>query len=304
MRPVLEAEGLRARRGGRMVVDGVSLSLGAGQALGVVGASGAGKSTLLALLAGLERPDAGSVRLEGQPLLSFSRPRRLALRRAIGVVFQDPGASLDPRRTVLASLSDPLAIHRLAARAQRRARAAALLERVGLAAELLDRLPEALSGGQRQRVALARVLATDPRVLLLDEPTSALDPLVASEILALLGELAARGLAIVLVSHDLGVVARVCERVMVMLAGRVVEAGPVGGQGAPRHPYTQALEAARPAPGRLPVALALGPIPAGGCPFRAGCPLRANAADPGRCAHEAPALRPLGEAAEIACHFV
>ena len=303
MSAVLEAEGLVAERGGSAVVSEVSLAAFAGQALGVVGASGAGKSTLLALLAGLERPRAGRVRLEGRELAGRGRTERLALRRAIGVVFQDPGASLDPRRTVLASLSDPLAIHALCPRGERRARAAALLSRVGLPPELLGRLPGALSGGQRQRVALARVLATEPRVLLCDEPTSALDPQVAAEVVGVLGELVAGGLALVIVSHDLGLVRRVCDRVLVMLAGRVVEvAGP--GRERVHHPYTAALEAARPAPGHLPVALRMGPVPVGGCPFRGPCPLRPTTADPARCEREIPALRTVGEAAEIACHFV
>ncbi len=302
MSALLEAEGLVAERTGRAVVRDVSLSVAAGQALGVVGASGAGKSTLLALLGGLERPRAGRVLLEGRELAGRARGERLALRRSIGVVFQDPGASLDPRRTVLASLSDPLAIHRLCPRGERRARAAALLGRVGLAEELLDRLPGALSGGQRQRVALARVLATEPRVLLLDEPTSALDPQVAAEVVGVLAELVAAGLALVIVSHDLGLQRRLCDRVLVMLAGRVVEV--LAGRGAARHPYTSALEAARPAPGHLPVALAMGPLPAGGCPFRGPCPVRAGVADPGRCEREAPPLRSVGEPAEIACHFV
>nr|WP_240933481.1 ATP-binding cassette domain-containing protein [Cellulomonas sp. IC4_254] len=251
--PVLEGRGLRrvfALPGGESVtaVDGLDVTVRAGEAVGLVGESGSGKTTLARLLLAADTPDAGEVLLDGMPWSALPERDRRALRSGIRLVPQDPLGTVDPRLTVRAVLRAALATGpRPPARADRDAAAAALLARVHLPTEVLDRRPRTLSGGQRQRVAIARALASDPRVLLLDEPVSALDVQVQAAILDLLVELRRdTGVAMVLVSHDLGVVRRVCDRVLVMSGGRVVEQGTVPDVfGAPAHPVTRDLLAAR-----------------------------------------------------------
>ncbi|HPC83942.1 MAG TPA: dipeptide/oligopeptide/nickel ABC transporter ATP-binding protein [Thermoanaerobaculaceae bacterium] len=233
---LLQAEGLckgYPGRGGRnaplMAVHEVSVALAAGEVVAVVGRSGSGKSTLARLLAGLERPDAGDVRIDGASL-GRAGPRQLRrLRRTVQLVLQEPRAALDPILPVGPAVAEPLLVHRLSPRGGRRDRVRELLELVGLAPtdELLSRLPHELSGGEAQRVLLARALACEPRGLLLDEPVSALDaPLrrrIVSELLALRDRL---GLALLLIAHDLRLVRDVAGRMLVMDAGRVVEEGP------------------------------------------------------------------------------
>ena len=256
--PLLEAEGLRrsypARglggRGGRVVaVDGIDLQVATGESLGVVGGSGAGKSTLIRLLLALERPDAGVVRFDGHELSRLPESAIRPLRRRFQPVFQDPLASLDPRMRVAAAVTEPLAANRIGTSDERRRRVAALLEQVGLDADLGRRRPAALSGGERQRVAIARALATEPELLILDEPLSSLDVTVQVRIAGLLVELRRRlGLSLLVVSHDLALVRDLCERVLVMAAGRVVEQGETAVVlDRPRHQVTKALlEAERP----------------------------------------------------------
>ncbi|MBW0253529.1 ABC transporter ATP-binding protein [Cellulomonas sp. PS-H5] len=250
---VLEGHGLRRvfpLPGGGAVtaVDGVDVAVRAGEAVGLVGESGSGKTTLARLLLAADAPDAGEVLLDGRPWSVLPERERRGLRSGVRLVPQDPLGTVDPRSTVRAVLRAALATGpRPAARADRDAAAAALLARVHLPAAVLDRRPRTLSGGQRQRVAIARALASEPRVLLLDEPVSALDVQVQAAILDLLVELRRdTGVAMVLVSHDLGVIRRVCDRVLVMSGGRVVEHGPVPDVfGAPAHPVTRDLLAAR-----------------------------------------------------------
>jgi ABC-type glutathione transport system ATPase component len=213
-------------------LDGVSLELWPGEILGLIGRSGSGKSTLARVLLGLETPDEGEVTFDGRPLGSLSDPEQRRLRREVQVVFQDPHASLDPRQSVGGILAEPLAVHRLVPRGERRSRGKVLLGEVGLPSDdaVLDRLPRALSGGERQRVALARALASGPRALILDEPVSALDVSVRGQVLNVLLELRERaGLAMLLIAHDVRLVARLCGRVAVMAGGRVVEEGPTRG---------------------------------------------------------------------------
>lgn len=213
-------------------LDGVSLELWPGEILGLIGRSGSGKSTLARVLLGLETPDEGEVTFDGRPLGSLSDPEQRRLRREVQVVFQDPHASLDPRQSVGGILAEPLAVHRLVPRGERRSRGKVLLGEVGLPTDdaVLDRLPRALSGGERQRVALARALASGPRALILDEPVSALDVSVRGQVLNVLLELRERaGLAMLLIAHDVRLVARLCGRVAVMAGGRVVEEGPTRG---------------------------------------------------------------------------
>ena len=251
--PVLEGRGLRRAfplPGGGSVtaVDAVDVVVRAGEAVGLVGESGSGKTTLARLLLAADAPDTGEVLLDGRPWSALPERDRRALRPGVRLVPQDPLGSVDPRLTVRAVLRAALATApHPPARADRDAAATALLARVHLPVEVLDRRPRTLSGGQRQRVAIARALASGPRVLLLDEPVSALDVQVQAAVLDLLVELRRdTGVAMVLVSHDLGVIRRVCDRVLVMSGGRVVEQGPVPEVfGAPAHPVTRDLLAAR-----------------------------------------------------------
>lgn len=257
--PILEALEVTKRfspRGGRLrvrgervlAVDRVSLKLWDGEAVGLVGRSGSGKSTLARLLVGLEQPDAGEVRFAGRALKSLPARELADVRRQVQLVLQDPLGALDPMQAIGSAVKEPLVAHRLATRGSRPARVGELLARVGLpsSGELLSRRPHRLSGGERQRAALARALACAPRALILDEPVSALDPAVRGRLLNVLLDLkAGMGLAILLVAHDLPLVAQLCERVIVLDRGAVVEQGPVADVLArPTHEATRALLAA------------------------------------------------------------
>ncbi|WP_299951568.1 ABC transporter ATP-binding protein [uncultured Modestobacter sp.] len=226
--PLLAARGLTRRYRGSdaPALDGVALVVGAGRRVAVVGESGAGKSTLTRLLLGLERPDAGEVTYRGRPVHP-GRPRSLHwFRRAVQVVPQDTGRSLNPRMRVGDAVAEPLRCLRVAG--DHRARVAELLLAVGLDPDAATRLPHEFSGGQRQRIALARALAPRPEVLIADEPVSALDAAVRLQVVDLLREIGdAEGVALLVVSHDLGVVSALCSDVVVLAGGRVVEAGPV-----------------------------------------------------------------------------
>ncbi|WP_246071672.1 ATP-binding cassette domain-containing protein [Miniimonas arenae] len=224
----------RGPRGARTAVDGVAVTVRRGEALGIVGESGSGKSTLTRLLLAAERPDEGTVELDRAPWSDLPEARRRARRARIRLVPQDVLASMDPRRDVRRILRDAGASNPVA-----------LLARVHLGPEVADRMPRSLSGGQRQRVAIARALAADPELLVLDEPVSALDVAVQAGILDLLREVQDAGTALVLVSHDLAVVRRLCDRVLVLSEGRVVEEGAVETVWAqPRSEVTRALLAA------------------------------------------------------------
>jgi peptide/nickel transport system ATP-binding protein len=243
-------EGLLKREVGRVrAVDGVSFSLNRGETLGVVGESGCGKSTVASLLVGLESPTGGDLRFDGEDVTDFSEAERRRFRREVGIVFQDPGGSLDPRLSVGRSVAEPLVVHGIGDRESRRERAADLFERVGLEREDVDRYPHELSGGEKQRAALARALVLEPSLLVLDEPTSALDVSVQAQILSLLQQLQADyDLGVVLISHDLDVVRDVCDRVAVMYLGEFVEVAPTDALfGDPAHPYSRALLGSIPA---------------------------------------------------------
>jgi peptide/nickel transport system ATP-binding protein len=230
----------------RTAVDGVDLVVPAGSRLGIVGESGSGKSTLVRLLAGLEAPTAGTVTASGRPVVASASAAAMRwFRRETGVVFQDPYASLDPRMRVGQIVAEPLRAMRVPG--QHPALVASALERVDLPPDAVDRYPHEFSGGQRQRIAIARAIVHGPRILFGDEPMSALDVVVRARVIELFQSLASElGLTIVLVSHDIGVVQRLCDTVAVMSAGRIVEHGPVSLLDAPTHPVTRALVDAAP----------------------------------------------------------
>ncbi|MBL6457878.1 ATP-binding cassette domain-containing protein [Belnapia sp. T6] len=298
--PVRDALG--RSRGAVRAVDGVSLSVARGTVLAIVGESGCGKSTLGRLALRLIEPDSGSIRFDGEDLHALSPAALRARRRDMQLIFQDPFASLDPRMTVGAAIAEPLRLHRIVPRSGEAARVAELLERVGLRPESARRWPHEFSGGQRQRVAIARALASGPRLVIGDEPISALDVSVQAQVVNLLADLIRDlGLTFVLISHDLGVVRHIADRVAVMYLGSIVEEGPAADLfAAPRHPYTRALLAAVPgrgiqAPpieGDVPSPIA----PPAGCRFHTRCP-HAEAL----CREQAPAL--VGGEHRAACHL-
>lgn len=310
---LLRVRGLRKHYGsGERTVralDGLDLDVGLGETFAVVGESGSGKTTLANLILGIERPTEGSLEFQGA-VLPTRRP--LELRRKIQYVQQNPMTTLNPRRTILQSILLPLQTHRLRRGADQRARAAELLEIVGMSPAYLERFPRALSGGQRQRVAIARALAVEPTLLVLDEPTSALDVSVQAKALSLLVDLQRRfDLTYLFITHDLSVVRTVADRVAVMYRGSLAEIGPTQQVFArPSHPYTTMLISSIPVvseaeeslkpdwPWERNLALDAGAVSAG-CPFAPRCPF---AAEP--CWRDTPALTGVGEKHSAACHLL
>lgn len=292
-------------------LDGVSFAVRPGRTLAVVGESGCGKSTLARQLALIETPTAGELWLDGQPVGQADATARATLRRQVQMVFQNPFAALNPRKSIAATLAEPLLLNTPLDRAARWERMARMIREVGLAEDHLLRYPHMFSGGQRQRIAIARAMILNPRVVVADEPTSALDVSVQAQILNLFKDLqAANGTGYVFISHNLGVVEHMADEVMVMYLGRAVEQGPRDAVlQAPLHPYTQALLSAAPtlAPahatakvhrihlqGELPSPLA----PPSGCAFHQRCP-RATA----ECAAQVPVWREV-QGRQLACHRV
>ena len=274
--PVRDALG--RHRGAVRAVDGVSLSVAQGEVLAIVGESGCGKSTLGRLALRLIEPDAGEVRFGGEDLRALSPAALRARRRDMQLIFQDPFASLDPRMTVEAAIAEPLRLHGVVPRGQESAKVAEWLERVGLRADHARRWPHEFSGGQRQRIAIARALASGPKLVIGDEPVSALDVSIQAQVVNLLQDLIRDlGLTFVLISHDLGVVRHIADRVAVMYLGTIVEVGPAEQVfGAPRHPYTRALLAAVPGHGARSAPIEGDPpspiAPPAGCRFHTRCP--------------------------------
>jgi peptide/nickel transport system ATP-binding protein len=303
--PVRNAFGRRV--GWLRAVDGVSLTVAAGETVGLVGESGCGKSTLGKTVVGIHAPTAGRIRFIGEDIGGLPPRERRRVARDLQYVYQDPGASLDPRWKVKRSLHEPLVIHTGLSRAEREAEVQAILRAVGLPDAHLDLYPHELSGGQQRRVGLARILTLRPKMVILDEPTSGLDVSVQASVLKLFRSLQETfALTYLFVSHDLAVVRAVCRRLAVMYLGKIVEVGDTEAVFAsPRHPYTRSLLAAVPRIGgrRVTLEFALRGEPPNprdipsGCRFRTRCPL----AEP-RCAEEEPLLREI-DGQRVACHI-
>ncbi len=298
------SRGLLRQKAVVRALDGVSFTLGAGRTLTIVGESGCGKSTLARQVTMIEVPTGGSLLLDGDDVAHANAAQRKALRPRVQMVFQNPYASLNPRKTVAALLEEPLAI-RGEPPAARREAARAMLARVGLRVEHYGRYPHMFSGGQRQRIAVARALMLHPRLVVADEPVSALDVSIQAQVLNLLMDLQQElGIAYLFISHNLQVVRHIADDVLVMYLGRAVEYGPkVEIFERPAHPYTRALLASTPSlqpalrrarvplAGELPSPLA----PPAGCPFHTRCP---HAID--RCKVDVPQLRPF-RGVSVAC---
>lgn len=298
------------RRGTQKVraVDGVSFSIRRGEVLGLVGESGSGKTTVGRLLLRLEEATSGRVEFDGTELTTLNPSELRAFRRRMQIIFQDPFASLNPRERIRTVLVHALSLHGIGQPDEREDRAVELLRQVGLSPDKLDRFPHEFSGGQRQRIGIARALAVNPEFIVADEPVSALDVSVQAQVINLLSDLKSDlDLTLLFIAHDLAVVEHICDRVIVMYLGRIMELAPAEDlYDRPAHPYTQALLSAVPVPepGRKRTRFVLqGDIPSpmqppSGCVFRTRCP-RAEAI----CAQQAPELREVRPGHLSACHF-
>ncbi|HEY0212633.1 MAG TPA: oligopeptide/dipeptide ABC transporter ATP-binding protein [Paenirhodobacter sp.] len=301
--------GWRGRPTAVKAVDGLDLHLRAGECLGLVGESGCGKSSVAQAILGLVPATAGRVTLDGHEITGPRKVDPMQLARSAQMVFQDPMSSLNPRQTIRQILSGPLRLHGMADRDERAHRVTEMLRMVGMKPDAADRMPHAFSGGQRQRLCIARALIVRPRLVICDEPVSALDVSIRAQIINLLLDLKTElGIALLLISHDLGVVEHMSDRIAVMYLGRIVEEG--GWRQiftAPAHPYTRALISAIPDPmhrDRVPARLsgeipsALSPPP--GCAFHPRCPVALPACRTGA----APDFTPTGPDHRARCHLI
>jgi oligopeptide/dipeptide ABC transporter ATP-binding protein len=319
MPPVLEVQGLskhfpvrkgllRRTIGQVYAVDDVSFSIGVGETLGLVGESGCGKTTVGRTILRLIEPTAGAIRLDGKDVTRLGKDELRPFRRQMQIIFQDPFSSLNPRKRAGDIVGEPLMVHGVATRAERRERVAGLFERVGLRRAQMDNYPHQFSGGQRQRIGVARALALNPRLIIGDEPVSALDVSIQAQVINLLMDLQRDlKLSYLFISHNLAVVEHISHRIAVMYLGRIVEyTDKVTLFTRPLHPYTEALLAAVPVPdprikrakrvvqGDVPSPLK----PPPGCRFHTRCPYAVQ-----RCRQEVPALREVEPGHRVACHL-
>jgi oligopeptide/dipeptide ABC transporter ATP-binding protein len=320
MTPLLEVSGLakrfpvRSSAGGLLgtvhAVDDVSFVVAAGETLGLVGESGCGKSTVGKMIVRLLEPDEGTILLDNNDITRASHRAMRPLRRRVQMIFQDPYGSLDPRQKAGDIVEEPLLVHAMGDRRQRRERVAELFQRVGLRPDQMKNVPSKFSGGQRQRLAIARALAVNPALIVADEPVSALDVSIQAQVVNLMADLQKElGLAYLFVAHDLGIVQHISDRVAVMYLGRIVEIGATRSLFAePSHPYTRALMDAVPRPdparrhgrSRVPLGEVPSPLdPPPGCAFHPRCLLATDI-----CRSQRPPLRRVASGADAACHHV
>ncbi|MHC1762290.1 MAG: ABC transporter ATP-binding protein [Negativicutes bacterium] len=289
-------------------LDGVSFSIKSGETFGVVGESGCGKSTLSRSILRLHEPTSGQVIYNGEDLLSYDREKMRQMRRELQIVFQDPYSSLNPRMTVKEQIRAPLDVFGIGSQEEREQKVVEIMKKVGLPLEFMNRYPHEFSGGQRQRIVIARALVLDPKFIICDEPVSALDVSVRAQVLNLMKDLQETfQLTYLFISHDLSVVRYICDRIMVMYLGKVMEiADKKDLYMDAKHPYTQALLSAIPIPdvdvdrqkidlmGDMPSAF----DPPGGCRFHTRCRYAYE-----RCTQEEPRLKDLGGNHWVACHL-
>ncbi|UPK07048.1 ABC transporter ATP-binding protein [Bradyrhizobium sp. 170] len=309
--PLMAVEGLVKRfylKGQNYVgaINGISFEIGRGETLGLVGESGSGKTTVGRCLLRLVEPTSGRIRFEGSDITRLTKRELKPLRSRLQMVFQDPFASLNPRRTVRQTVEEPLALQRDAPAHAWLGMITEMLKRVGLGPQYLDRFPIELTASEQQRVGIARALITSPKLVVLDEPTSTLDPTVREEILGLLRSLqSSMSVAYLFISHDIMAVERMSHRVAVMYLGHIVEQAPTAAIMAdPRHPYTRALMSAVLSPDptrRLQRSLVVGEIPSAinprrECPFYSRCPIRLD-----RCLDDIPPMAAVGPEHGAAC---